>query len=257
MQLTDLDCQNLQRPCPDSIWESSSPLFPLPESSSISKALGTDCEIRDLDLFGIFIPLERYEPHATTILMNNKEFCRLYKPRFVLIDSFFCSILGEILEYHFVRQHKTFGSSPEVIKSFRTAIERNLGIWMCSLRRQLGEVDRTELRLDGPSVEHVNEDSETDRIKLESYPKQVLYGRHICHCLYILLYGKMDFVDMYRDSEWLSSPDFLKAGDHANSCARVILSSSPSGHLVFAYGFITPYHLRSASLILRIYIVRD
>jgi len=54
-----------------------------------------------------------------------------------------------------------------------------------------------------------------------SYPKVVLYGKHLYHCMHILLYGTMDFVQMYNDLEWQSSSEFLKAGEHANFCGKV------------------------------------
>ena len=57
--------------------------------------------------------------------------------------------------------------------------------------------------------------------------KVVLYGRHIWHCLHVLLFGTMDIVQMYRDLDWQSSSDFVQAGEHAISCAKV-LPNDPS-----------------------------
>jgi hypothetical protein len=59
-QLTELECQNLQRPYPDSIWELDSPLEPSLLDHKQARRIGVDTEIQDLDLFGIFIPLARY-----------------------------------------------------------------------------------------------------------------------------------------------------------------------------------------------------
>lgn len=64
-------------------------------------------------------------------------------------------------------------------------------------------------------------------------PHIAMYAEHMYHCMWILLYGKLDLGLMYGDTEWLSSTEFLKAGDHAVYCAKVICDSDrvPYGSL--------------------------
>jgi hypothetical protein len=50
------------------------------------------------------------------------------------------------------------------------------------------------------------------------------YGLHMYHCMFVLLHGPMDVVQMYQDHEWQASSDFLSAGEHAVACANVSLS---------------------------------
>ena len=52
-QLTEVSCQNLRRPVPDTLWESSE-VLPRDESPTI---MGASHEVFHLDLFGVFIPL--------------------------------------------------------------------------------------------------------------------------------------------------------------------------------------------------------
>ena len=138
--------------------------------------------------------------------------------RTVLMLKCYYSILGDILEYHFLKQHKSFGTSPDIINHCRQAIEQNLRLWMYSLRLKLGDV---ELGQDEPNVEK-DEETEADWIRITSHPLLAIYGRHVHHCMYMLLYGRVDFVEMYKDTEWISSPDFLEAVDHASRCAKVL-----------------------------------
>jgi hypothetical protein len=139
------------------------------------------------------------------------------------------SILGDILEYHFLRHHSSFSSNPLFIDGIRKDIETRLQVWNRSLQHQLRnflhpksvtrqttayEVYDEELYVPGKSL----------------FPKVVIYGKHLYHCMHIFLYGTMDFVQMYNDLEWQSSPDFLKAAEHANSCAKV--NFAPNFHIL-------------------------
>ena len=139
------------------------------------------------------------------------------------------SILGDILEYHFLRHHSSFSSNPLFIDGIRKDIETRLQVWNRSLQHQLRnflhpksvtrqttayEVYDEELYVPGKSL----------------FPKVVIYGKHLYHCMHIFLYGTMYFVQMYNDLEWQSSPDFLKAAEHANSCAKV--NFAPNFHIL-------------------------
>ena len=64
-------------------------------------------------------------------------------------------------------------------------------------------------------------------------PRIAMYAEHMYHCMWILLYGKLDLGLMYGDTEWLSSVEFLKAGDHAVACAKVTYNpAAPLHHLL-------------------------
>ncbi|KAK5062008.1 hypothetical protein LTR44_003383 [Exophiala sp. CCFEE 6388] len=102
-------------------------------------------------------------------------------------------ILGGILEYHHLRSHPIFGA----VASLRANIEDKLIIWGCSFHGLLGL---------GPQ-------------DLPTSPLIACYAYHIYHCLYVLLYGLMDLVSMYENTEWQASRDFILAGEHAMACA--------------------------------------
>lgn len=129
-----------------------------------------------------------------------------------------CSILGDTLDCHFIRQHRTFGANTDFLRFMRESIEKNMGTWKSSVRGLC-------------TVADASRDTPAERVWLQtepwkqddlfpSEPKILLYGWHIFHCLYILLYGKADLVEMFSDTEWLLSNDFLVAADHAGQCAR-------------------------------------
>jgi hypothetical protein len=86
---------------------------------------------------------------------------------------------------------------------------------MQSLRCRVAELEPTS----GPlGLNDTNYDDITQR------PRLARYGEHLHHCMYVLLYGKMDFVAMYNDTSWLASPDSLLAGEHAVACAKILVS---------------------------------
>jgi hypothetical protein len=104
----------------------------------------------------------------------------------------------------------------------RDNIQQNLRVWERTLQERL-------LRNSASVISQ--EDSNYFGIKppkndSDNFSKVVLYGRHIWHCLHILLFGTMDFVEMYKDLSWQASADFVQAGEHAISCAKVSSLSS-------------------------------
>jgi hypothetical protein len=105
----------------------------------------------------------------------------------------------------------------------RKSIEGNLKTWEKSTRRLC------DLSVVSP-IEHGKiltwtTPGQQDEV-FPSDPKVLLYGWHIFHCLYIVLYGKLDFIQMFRDTEWLLSKDFLIAAEHAGQCAKASKSRS-------------------------------
>lgn len=132
----------------------------------------------------------------------------------------FPSILGDILEYQYLRHHPTFSFNVSFVREIRGKIEHHLETWNDSLQHHLCDI---------PSIGKVASDCQPYGVydsalyvpgKVE-VPNAVLYAKHIYHCMYILLYGAMDFIEMYNDAAWQSSADFLHAGEHANNCAKV------------------------------------
>lgn len=162
-----MECQNLKQPCSDNIWETASPLAEFEEISALDRPTGITYGVHNIDLFGVMLPIS--------------------------------SILGEILEYHFLRRHKTFGSHRPFMEDIRQNIEQNLKLWDRALHSRLSQDDMlAEMQV-------------------------VLYSRHLWHCMHIILYGTMDFVEMYRDLTWQASSSFVAAGEHAIACAQVFI----------------------------------
>lgn len=118
-----------------------------------------------------------------------------------------------------MRQHKTFGINTTLVESMRESIQQNLDTWRQSIRRHFPQqsCDSISTRArDGDVVDGLQE-RETS---YPSDPKMLLYGWHLFHCFHILLYGKMDLIEMFSDTDWLLSRDFLITAEHAGHCAK-------------------------------------
>ncbi|KAF8853852.1 hypothetical protein BDZ45DRAFT_706805 [Acephala macrosclerotiorum] len=134
--------------------------------------------------------------------------------------------------------HATFGSHRPFMIDIRNNIEQNLRIW-----------DRTLQDILIQNTDPTNLDAANTGSTASS--KVVLYGRHIWHCLHVLLFGTMDFVEMYRDHSWQASTDFIQAGEHAISCAKLagsILAIDP--RLQYIYRYFGTYLLQSSFIFL-------
>ena len=118
-------------------------------------------------------------------------------------------ILGEILEYHFLRGSATFNQSPDYLLSARQNIEGNLSLWFISFQSLVG----------ADFVQLAEVESEVSTLQCEAHI--AFYALHLYHCMHILLYGPMDIVVMYEDLKWQASSEFVAACDHANACAKV------------------------------------
>jgi xylanolytic transcriptional activator XlnR len=119
-------------------------------------------------------------------------------------------IIGEILDYHFLRQHPTFDLDSGLLETIREKIQANLTLWFDSLRAHLPP----------DFCDSVNRSNNTNPT-ISACPTLAYYGLHLYHCMHVLLYGQLDVVRMYEDVEWQASPDFIKAGEHAMACANV------------------------------------
>ncbi|KKY18907.1 putative transcriptional activator xlnr [Phaeomoniella chlamydospora] len=150
-------------------------------------------------------------------------------------------ILGEILEYHFLRQQLAFNSDPIFLTSIRNNIQSHLDEWSASFRKH------DDLGI----LNHSTQTNVTTMTNQKCPPRLIYYGNHLFHCLHILLYGPMDLVSMFEDAEWQASPDFIKAGEHAMDCAKVarnILLVDP--YLDTMFRFFGTYLLQSTFIFL-------
>jgi hypothetical protein len=100
----------------------------------------------------------------------------------------------------------------------RNNITQNLQAWHRTLETLLEHQAITE---SSNQAEILDTSSST---KISHNSKVILYSRHVWHCLHILLFGTMDFVEMFKDLSWQASSDFVQAGEHAMACAQVFLS---------------------------------
>lgn len=207
-QFTDLECQGLPLPRPDSIWETRDPLhsFDIEPAGDRLRVFGL--KSASLDLLGILVPIFR--------------------------------IIGEILEYHFLRQHATFDLDSGLLETIREKIQANLALWFDSLRAHLPP----------DFCDSVNRSSSTNPT-ISACPTIAYYGLHLYHCMHVLLYGQIDLVRMYEDTEWQASPDFIKAGEHAMACAnitRFIITADP--HFYLLYRMFGTYLVQSSFIFL-------
>lgn len=117
-----------------------------------------------------------------------------------------------------MRQHGTFGSHQPFMVDIRNNIEQNLQVWHRTLENHLAHQASTRTQINTiDSLTHAELSS-----AMSHNSKAILYGRHVWHCLHILLFGTMDFVEMYKNLTWQASSDFVQAGEHAMSCAQVV-----------------------------------
>jgi hypothetical protein len=58
-EMTDQECQDLQLPCPDELWESSFLLEDFTQRSESKHPNGITYTVLSLDLFGTLLPLSR------------------------------------------------------------------------------------------------------------------------------------------------------------------------------------------------------
>jgi xylanolytic transcriptional activator XlnR len=119
------------------------------------------------------------------------------------------SILGNVLEYHFIRRHKTFGANSDMVQYMRESTQRSLETWSASIDRNCKD-----------SIAEGAGQAQQEDSPFPSESKLLLYGRHIFHSFFILLHGKMDLVEMFNDTSWLLSHDFLVAAEHAEECVK-------------------------------------
>jgi len=93
------------------------------------------------------------------------------------------------------------------MEEIRETIQRNLKDWLESFQTHLP-----------PGF---CEPPTKDSLAFSNVPTIAYYGLHLYHCMHILLYGQLDLICMYQDTQWQASPAFIKAGEHAVACANV------------------------------------
>lgn len=123
-------------------------------------------------------------------------------------------ILGEILEYHFLRGCAIFNQSANYLLSVRQNVESNLSLWFISFQTLVGP----------DFIQLAEAENEVSALHCEAHI--AYYALHLYHCMHILLYGPMDIVVMYEDLKWQASSEFVAACEHANACAKVSRQSS-------------------------------
>lgn len=134
-----------------------------------------------------------------------------------------------------MRQHQTFGTNAALVESMREATQRNLDAWEASVRRHSQDQNCDNISARARDMTAGDSLQEQHR-SYPSEPKLLLYGWHIFHCFHILLYGKMDLVQMFRDTDWLLSRDFLVTAEHARHCAKEsVISSLDQSIIVYLY----------------------
>jgi xylanolytic transcriptional activator XlnR len=166
-------------------------------------------------------------------------------PSFHIHSNYLSRILSDILEYHYLCQHPALGSNTELLKSLRAAVEQNMEKYDKSVRELQERASLAARASDvSPGVSIMVWDAGqlrdpndvNEEFPLE--PRLLLYAWHMLHCMYTILYGKLDPVDIFQDTEWLLSNDFLIAAEHADKCTKV----GPCSSLISLYNFslITP-----------------
>ena len=96
----------------------------------------------------------------------------------------------------------------------------DLALWKLSLRQKLDQ-NGFAVKLIEQIIDDHDKISSPSPENLRDIPLATIYGIHVYHCLQVLLHGKMDYIHMYEDNRWISSPDFLKVGFHSGRCAKV------------------------------------
>ncbi|CAK7244555.1 MAG: hypothetical protein STHCBS139747_006097 [Sporothrix thermara] len=217
--LAESECRFIYRPCSDGLWNGDGEFVDDDESNRVQ---GLSYEVLSLDWCGIFIPL--------------------------------AAILSDLLEYHYLLQHPSLGCRTDLLKVLRSTLEQNMATFDRSVR-ELHDRTRRANQAGGTAAISVmvwdagqlhDPDSE-----FPSEPKLLLYAWHMLHCMYTLLYGKLDPVDIFQDTEWLLSNDFLLAAEHADKCTKVtaqILRLDPKLHQ--CYRFFGTYFLHSSFIFL-------
>ncbi|CAK7204980.1 hypothetical protein SEUCBS139899_007743 [Sporothrix eucalyptigena] len=216
--LAEAECRFIHRPCCDDVWQSDDDLL----EDEPDRVQGLGYEVHSLDWFGVFVPL--------------------------------AAILSDLLEYHYLRQHPSLGSRIDLLNTLRATIEQNMAVFSKSVR-ELHDRTRKNYRMEnlvGVSVMvwDAGELRDLDK-EFPSEPKLLLYAWHMLHCMYTILYGKLDPVDIFEDTEWLLSNDFLIAAEHADKCTKVtaqILRLDPKLHGF--YRLFGTYFLHSSFIFL-------
>jgi xylanolytic transcriptional activator XlnR len=68
-QLTDLQCQNIQLPCSDTIWACSIPIERNQHANGPTPR-GVGYTVRSLDEFGLLVPLMRYYMKSSNLIIS-------------------------------------------------------------------------------------------------------------------------------------------------------------------------------------------
>ncbi|CAK7217093.1 hypothetical protein SCUCBS95973_003034 [Sporothrix curviconia] len=216
--LAESECRFIHRPCRDEIWENDKDFV----DEETERPQGLGYEVLSLDWCGIFVAL--------------------------------AAILSDLLEYHYLLQHPTFSTKTDLLSVLRSTLEHNMATFEKSVRELHVRKMRASRAGASAAISVMVWDAGQLRdldTEFPSEPKLLLYAWHMLHCMYTLLYGKLDPVDIFQDTEWLLSNDFLLAAEHADKCTKVtvqILRLDPK--LQCCYRMFGTYFLHSSFIFL-------
>ncbi|OKL61005.1 hypothetical protein UA08_03677 [Talaromyces atroroseus] len=228
--LLDSECQNLNRPCDDTIWQSDHAYDPS-EAQPLGKGPWFECT--GPTFFGFFTPL--------------------------------MALLGEIVYFVQAQNHPRFGVSQSTLldwKNWEKGIEDRLKLYQQGLEALLGPRDDAEQgSADFQARRNLGSISNPRRTPSSPAAAAVApvqsriayaYSKIILHVLFILLMGKWDPHTLLNVSNsWLSSASFRRAIAHAvdaASSAELLLDLDPDAH--FMPFFIGIYLFHGSMLIL-------
>jgi hypothetical protein len=170
------------------------------------------------------------------------------------------TILGEIIDLNYARNHPRFGTKTDW-DDHALEISQQLVAYGHSLQelrnRAINEANAEALEPVHPGTPSVRSVTSTLSRAQESLMHAKIveaYGTHLMHTLHILLNGKWDPISLLDDNDlWISSQSFVDATGHAVSAAEAlneILEHDPD--LSFMPFFFGIYLLQGSFLLLLI-----
>jgi hypothetical protein len=239
LTLLDAECSNLLQPDSDINWQVGDFYRPAVaaqyghgDGEAFQRVRGPGFECTGHSSFGYFLPI--------------------------------ATILGEIVDLNQARNHPVFGNlffNSLEWSSRVTEISQHLQTYGRSLEVLQAHYTASS-NLSEPDITHEHDfrhplvhDLPLPNPETIHHTKIVVaYGTHLMHTLYILLNGKWDPISLLDDTDnWIQSPSFLHAHDHAVSAAEAInaiLDYDPD--LSFMPWFFGIYLLQASFLLLLI-----
>lgn len=230
LSLLDVECSGLLQPIDDNVWQNGEFFVDsaqsLPDPPFRRRGPAFECTGYSHSIFGFFLPL--------------------------------MTILGEIVDLNYARNHPRFGT-----KTSWDDIASDISQQLVSYGQTLQELkNRAVNEANAESLEQVHPGTPRSVTSTISRAQESLmhakiveaYGTHLMHTLHILLNGKWDPISLLDDNDlWISSQSFVDATGHAVSAAEAlseILEHDPD--LSFMPFFFGIYLLQGSFLLLLI-----